>query len=1281
LNKKESEMKQSCLLYLLIAAAVAAIVQSTAADPPDWENPQMIGRNKEPARATSLPYATSSQAIEGTREASPYYQCLNGTWKFHWCGQPEDRPKDFWRQEYDVSQWDDLPVPSNWQLHGYGTPIYCNQPYPFHKDPPRVMGTPPADWPAYKDRNPVGSYRHTFSVPDTWKGRQTFIHFDGVSSAFYLWVNGHVVGYSQGSRTPAEFNITPHLEPGKNVLAVEVYRYSDGSYLECQDFWRISGIFRDVYLWSAERLNIRDFEVKTEFDAEYRNADLELDVAVRSFSSRAESFIVEATLLDDAGKAVLAGLSEPGAVATEKETSVTFSRNVAEPKKWSAETPNLYRLLLTLKDADGQTIEITTCSVGFRQVEIKDGQLLVNGKAVYFKGVNRHEHDPESGHAVSLESMVRDIKLMKRHNINAVRTAHYPDDPKWYDLCDRFGIYLIDEANIESHGMGYGPESLGKDPNWQKAHLDRTTRMVERDKNHPSVVIWSMGNEAGDGVNFEAMSAWIKNRDPSRPVHYERAELRPHTDIYCPMYAPIQRIVQYASTPQDRPLILCEYAHAMGNSVGNLQDYWDAIEKYEHLQGGFIWDWVDQGLRKRMPPSWTVKDTVGGVEGTVLGEVVAGEGVIGYAAMKECPSLNITGPLTLEARVKGHTDAAYIPIISKGDHQYLLRIDRAGLTFVLFAKQWQSLTWPLPDDWANAWRRVTATYDGAITRLFIDGREVASRPFTGPITPSAYAVNFGRNSEVPDRISSILIQSAKIYNRALSQQEIANPDDRSDDGLVLDVDLRKIRKQPADKDQYFFAYGGDFGDKPTNRDFCCNGLVMPDRRPNPSLFEVKKVYQNIKVHPADLASGKVRVQNKYFFRDLSSVAATWELSCNGKTIQSGSLDLPNIPPQESATVTVPFKKPKFTAGAEYLLKVSFQLVEDMSWAPKGHEIAWDQFAVPFDVPRDARKVPAKAVQIKETEEAALVSGSRFAVKVGKRNGAIESYCCDGVELLASPLVPNFWRAPISNDRGNRMPQRLGVWRNAGPGRTVKRLRVEHPEPHIARITAEMILPAGRTTYTNTYTVFGNGDVVVEASIDPKKDQPRLPRFGMQAEMPAEFDKMTWYGRGPHENYWDRKTGATVGVHQGRVDELVHPYIRPQENANRCDVRWVTFTNEAGKGLRATGLPPLRIAQETTSTRPSPPRGRGQGEGASKAAVVSGAILSISAWPYRMSDLENSTHNYQLPKRDTVTINLDWKQMGVGGDNSWGARTHEEYALPAKPYTYRFRLSPVRPGAD
>ncbi len=1028
--------------------ALAAPLALPAAE---WEDPSIVGINKEAPHATMMVYADTDSALKAVLtddyhkalEASPYYRSLDGNWKFHWVPKPELRPVDFYKPEYDVSAWDEIPVPSNWQLHGHGIPVYTNIIYPFEKNPPFIR----------HDNAPVGSYRRTFAVPDTWKGRQVFLHFDGVESAMYLWINGEKVGYSEDSRTPAEFNITKYLRPGQNTLAAEVYRWSDGSYLEDQDMWRLSGIFRDVYLFSVPDLHARDFRITTPMDQMYSNAVLHLSVKLHNYGAQPTSGEVAATLLDQNGQVLAELPAQSGTVAAGGETELRLQYEVLNPRLWSAEIPNLYRLLITVRSG-GAVSEVIPCTFGFRTSEVKAGNLLINGKYIYIKGVDRHEHDPDLGHVATRAMMLKDIFLMKQNNINAVRTSHYPNVPEWYQLCDLYGLYLIDEANIESHGMGYDPDkTLANKPEWEKAHLDRVERMVERDKNHPSVVIWSMGNEAGDGVNFVKASQWIHANDATRPVHYEQAAQRPEVDIVSPMYPSIQNLEDYAKSNPYRPLIMCEYAHSMGNSTGNLQDYWDTIEKYKPLQGGFIWDWVDQGLRKR------------------------------------------TG-------------------------------------------NWQE----------------------------------------------------------------------------------------------------------------FWAYGGDYGDKPNDGNFCINGLVQPDRTPNPGLAEVKKVYQYIKAEPADLVNGTFKIRNKYVFRSLDFVNLSFEVTEDGNIIQQGELPKMDLGPGQDQDIAVPIRNPMLKPGSEYYVKIVSSLAEDMPWAKKGYVVAWDQYELPVRNPRviHAEVNAMQPVKVEENDTAITVSGADFVVRVGKQSGAIESWQVAGKQLIVSPLVPNFWRVPIDNDIGNGEPKRLSVWWMAGPGREVVDVRATQQNPQSVLITARFVLPAGGSGYRNEYTIFGSGDITVSASLEPKGNVPMLPRFGMQMAVPPDLSQMAWYGRGPQETYWDRKTGGAVGKYSGTVREEIHVYVRPQETGNKTDVRWMALTNKDGVGILAVGMP----------------------------------LLEASAWPFTMDQLAAAKHTNELPfDGASITVNLDLHQMGVGGDNSWGAVTHPEYTLAPKNYNYKFRLSPLRGKTD
>ncbi len=1038
---------------------------------PDWENQYVISRNKERPHATLISYATFEQAQAGNREASPFYMSLNGAWRYRWVDHPDKAPADFFRTSFDASAWETIDVPSNVELEGHGTPIYVNIKYTFKKDPPRVMGEPPGEYNAFHERNPVSSYRKTFTLPPAWKGRRIFINFDGVSSAFYLWINGKSVGYSQGSRTPAEFDITDFVKEGENQAAVKVYRYSDGSYLECQDFWRLSGIFRDVYLWSAPQAHIRDFAVQTDLSSDFRHAVLRLKADLDCGGTEdGARFTCDAYLVDQAGDAVGGMPLESAKFIGEGE--FVLETLIRDPLKWTAETPNLYTLILALEDREGRVQEYLSTAVGFREVVIEGNQLLVNGQPVLIKGTNRHEHDPDRGHVVTREMMIRDIELMKRHNLNTVRTSHYPDVPEWYDLCDHYGLYVIDEANIESHGMGYGDESLAKDPSWMEAHLDRVRRMFERDKNHPCIIVWSIGNEMGDGVNTEACAAWLKENDlQGRPVQSERAGRATHTDIFCPMYMELWLLDRWSrgqgdkwasswcgeafkwedgETP-DRPLILCEYAHAMGNSVGNFQDYWDVIEKYPALQGGCIWDWVDQGLRREIP---------------------GGEGVSGF----------------------------------------------------------------------------------------------------------------------------------------------------------------------------FWAYGGDFGDQPNDGNFCCNGLVSPDRRPNPHLLEVKKVYQNIKVEPVDPGSGIVRVRNGFFFTNLSGFDLSWSLEQDGKVIQLGRLDRLDLAPQGTAEVAVPIEKPDSISDGEFFLFLRFSLPEETAWAPSGHLVAWEQIAVPWQAASgeapEASSLPP--VVLEEDAAAWTVKGEGFSIRFDRATGFLDSWRVKERELIASPLRPNFWRTPLDNDKGNKMPKRCGVWREAGPGCTLASADAVLDENGEAVITARLDVPAGETLCTLVHRVRGDGSVDLAMTVKPEGKLPEIPRVGLQMEIPAELFQVEWFGRGPHESYADRKTGAAVGLYSALVQGLNHPYIEPQETGYRTDVRWARFTDASGNGIEIAGRP----------------------------------LFCFNAWPFTQEALEKASHPHELARSGRITVNCDLGQMGVGGDDSWGAQPHGKYRLPAdRVYEFVFELRP------
>ncbi|MDP4209545.1 MAG: glycoside hydrolase family 2 TIM barrel-domain containing protein [Bacteroidota bacterium] len=1042
-------MKTTFSVFILLFLILAGIVQ---AQPAEWENPKISAINKESARASFMSYDNEVSAKIDDYTQSKWYQSLNGMWKFNWVAQPEKRPVDFYKDSYDVSKWKDIPVPSDWQMQGYDYAHYTNVTYPFPKNQPFIDHS----------YNPVGSYKRTFFIPSTWTGMDVFVHFGGVNSAMYLWVNGLKVGYSEDSKTPAEFNITPYLRKGENTISVEVYRWCDGSYLEDQDFFRLSGIERDVYLFASPKVRFADFFAKAGLDAQYVNGTFNLGVKLKNaLKSVAKDYNVVASIYDADGSKVWSDFKKFSLKAANAD-SLNFATTINQVKQWSAEKPNLYTLTLQLFDSKKQLVEATGCNIGFRSVEIKDGQLLFNGKAIYIKGVNRHEHDPVTGHYISTASMIKDIELMKLFNFNAVRTCHYPNDPMWYKLCDKYGIYLYDEANVESHGYGYDPnQTLANNPDYTSAHLYRMSNMVERDKNHPSVIVWSMGNEAGDGINFLAGYKWIKSRDNSRPVHYERAEKQTtikerHTDIQADMYQSIAGIKRYLDTNPDRPFIWCEYAHAMGNSTGNFQDLWDYVEVNPKHQGGFIWDWVDQGIEK----------------------------------------LN-------------------------------------------------------------------------------------------------------------------------------------------------------------DKGRVIWGYGGDFEPKGTRTDlnFCTNGLVWPDRQVHPAIWEVKKVYQYVKFIPRDLNTYTFEIKNMHDFTSLNEYKIRWEVQANGVTIQKGELPAMDIAPRQSKEITLSDIKIDPNPGTEYFINFSAETLKATELVPAGHIAATGQFKIPVFVPNVAAKATG-TIAVKTSSDKYIVTGNDFTVTFDRKAGNLTSFNYKTQELIRDGLQVNFWRAPTDNDFGNKQQIRLKAWRFAGKNRVVTSDSLITVDGKV-KLVFNFNLPDVDSKYRSEYIVSSNGEVQVNNSFVPgeslmaKDARQELPRFGMSLTLPAEFENMKWFGRGPFENYQDRNTASFVGFYQSTVTNQFTPYVRPQECGNKTDVRWVTFTNWRGFGIQFKGLP----------------------------------LLSTSALHYSIADLDPGEtklgiHPGDLDPRPEVYVNIDYLQEGVGGDTSWGALPYNQYRLFANKYAYSFVILPV-----
>ncbi|MCF8460201.1 MAG: DUF4981 domain-containing protein [Flavobacteriales bacterium] len=1036
---------------------------ASIAQKPDWENPKVFKRGTETPRSTFYLFKSVEKAKSNQPFSSENYVLLNGNWKFHWSEHPSKRPLSFFEEGFDASSWNEIPVPSNWQLHGYDYPIYTNWKYPHSKSAPKIKG----------DFNPVGSYKTQFDMNDSWDGKQVFLHFAGAGSAYNVWMNGKEVGYSEGTKTPTEFNITNHIKKGSNNLSVEVFRWSDGGYLEDQDFWRLSGIERDVYIYAADETRIEDLFVKAQLNkSDYKTGVLNLEVDITGIPT--QGFDIEMTLEELDGSVVL---TEQKIIASDTNNqSVVFEKTLPNIKPWSAETPNLYRLIVELKKG-GKTIQATALKIGFRTVDMTSGQLRVNGKPILMKGVNRHDHDPKTGHVVSRETMLKDVELFKKYNINAVRTSHYPNDPYFYDLCDEYGIYVIDEANIETHGYGYGSLPAGPTTwkKWQGMYIDRMERMAERDKNHPSIIIWSMGNESGIGKNFLGSYKWLKEFDDTRPVSYERAEFlfkkklkskKRYTDFHSQMYLPAQKVKEkYADKGllEERPFYWVEYSHAMGNSNGNLADDWEYVYSDPRHQGGFIWDWVDQGLERT-----------------------------------------------------------------------------------------------------------------------------------------------------------------------------------AEDGTT------------------YFGYGGDFEPEGVRHDgnFCANGLVSADRSVHPAIHEVKKVYQNVRFRQADDNTFKFQLINNFFFTNLNKYELGVELLGNGKVISRKTMPTVSLEPQDSVWIDLSEELATLTqSDEEYFVNFSVRIKQAENGLPVGHEIASDQFLLKNAVSTSStvRSTNGTELKIDETQDWIIINGNDFSVGFDKGKGQLFSYSVSGNELLKQPLELCFWRAPTDNDYGSFIGQtkdkanshasRAIAWMTAWNSASLTSYSVTDSLGNVY-VKFNHDLKSVSAKHQSVFIISADGMLTIKNSLQlkPKSD---IPRYGMRLTIPEELSSISWYGRGPHENYADRNYSGHVGLYSSPVDSLYVPYIRPQENGYHTDTRWFTATDKSGKGLKFTGLPNICF-----SALPNPLEDF-QGE-------------HVAYKEYR--------HTIDVKERDGVFVHIDCAQRGLGGDDSWGAQPHEPYKLNDGAYEYGFSIS-------
>ncbi|MFI9819625.1 glycoside hydrolase family 2 TIM barrel-domain containing protein [Streptomyces sp. NPDC052013] len=1249
-------------LALSAPTSASAAPRRPAADPapPEWNGRISVFRlGTEAPHTTLMPYADVQQALAADRTRSPYRLSLDGTWKFAYADRPDDRDTDFHRTDVDDSGWDTIPVPSVWQLHGYDFPIYVNITYPWWG--PNGLGEdarPPAAPTRY---NPVGQYRRTFTVPRTWSGRRTFLHFEGVKSAHYVWINGELVGYGEDSYTPAEYDITGHLRPGTNQIAVEVYRYSDGDWMEDQDMIRLSGIFRSVYLYSTPSVHLRDFKLDTPLSGDYTSAELRVTASVRDYGEEGGGKYTVDTMLYDAGGHPVwpRPLRQSAAVPAGGEATVTAARAVPAPKLWSAEHPNLYTAVLRLRDPAGKVIETLSHRTGFREFALKDGLMRLNGRPVSFRGTNRHEMHPDRGMSLTRADMVKDIEVIKRMNINTVRTSHYPNNPLWYELADEYGLYLVDETNLETHGIR--GEYPGSHPEWTEACVARAQNMVHRDKNHASVVIWSLGNEAGGGGTFNAMYDWIRSYDPTRVIQYEGDDRPGISDIRSEMYESPARVEARAKDSTDRrPYVMIEYSHAMGNSNGNFKKYWDVVRRHEVLQGGWIWDFADQSLNWPTPTrKLFTEEGPGKLRGEILaagGTFSRDKGLSGGTVFARDDALDLTGSLTLEAWVTPRVTGYHQPILAKGDTQYALKQTDRKLEFFIHGEgQWVTASWALPDDWTGTEHHIAGVFDadtGTLT-LYVDGAVRATRTTTRRPGSTTAPLSLATDADNQTREFSGTVRRARVHARALSTAELASGSrGPGDDGVRFWFDAATVgftEKRPREKT--FRAYGGDWGDFPNDGNFVADGIVTADRGHTGKAAEVKQVYQAISAAPAEGGPGAVTLTNEYLFTNLREFDGRWTLTADGRTVQRGKLtrDQLDVAPLTGKDITVPVRLPaKPAPGTEFFLNLSFTTREATPWADAGFEVAKQQLALKADSPA-VTPVPladVPALRHEDGDEAVTVTGRGFAVTVDKGSGTITSYEAGGTRLITSGPVPNFWRAPTDNDHGNGQHTRNQTWRDAGARREVTDVRVRPLRDRAVEIEVTGTLPTTvESAYTTTYTVFGNGEIKVDNTLHPGASTlPYIPEVGTLLCLPRRLDRLHYYGRGPEENHWDRNNGTDVGLYSTTVAGQWTPYIRPQENGNKTDVRWAALTDGDGTGLLVSGEP----------------------------------LLEINASHFTPEDLSSGVrHDYQLTPREEVVLRVNHRQMGVGGDDSWGAHTHDEFKLFAdRDYAYTYRLRPL-----
>jgi beta-galactosidase len=1221
------------------------------------ENTKVFELNQVEGHTPLVPYASVSDALKNNRSAASSVLSLNGTWKFHFADTPEGTPASFFSEKFNDEKWDTIHVPSNWEMQGFGDPLFRNVKTPFPPNPPFVP----------KEYNPTGSYRRTFDIPGSWKDKEVFLRMEKTASASFVWINGSEVGYNEGAQEPAEYNITKYLKPGKNTIAVVVYKYSDGYYLEDQDYWRLAGIFDDVWLYSTPLTHIFDWYATTDLHNAYKDARLDLSVELKNYSSATvKDFKVRATLYDGPGKVITILNSEKFQISSDNSQIVKLSDEIKNPAKWSAEYPNLYTITFELINSSGKTVEVINGRIGFKETEIRNQVFYLNGVPVKLNGINSHMQHPTLGHTMNEETIRKDMTLFKQFNINCVRTSHYPPVSRYLELADEYGIYVVDETGDESHATEY----VSGRKEWEDMYRERARKMVLRDRNHPSILFWSAGNESGEGDNICAVIDEGKKYDKTRFWMYGgNAFSQKCEEIIGPRYPKLYDLITNVYLVPDsidhRPSFLDEYLAVTGNGGGALDDYWDAFYAYPRSMGGAIWDFVSTGITEKIR---SLRDGSGSnVQVNIMGRAKLVPGVTGngidlnghdqWVEVYRDEALEISGnqlTLTLKVFPRALSSSAGT-LITKGNWQFGLRqIRKDSLEFYITTRQKRKVQISLPGNWENNWHSVVAIYNGTGITLSIDGKESNSIPVSGNIRNTPYPVNIGRNAELHGQETTVyicdaVIDQVGIFKKVISTDLLENPTEETKKQASLWLDFEEIKE-----DGEFFSYG--IGAR-------TYGAIWPDRRPQPEMFQIKKSAQPVTVKLISADKGEVEINNRYLFTNLGVLETQWILQGNGETLQKGVLPV-NLEPQKKATVAIPFKKPEIKDGVEYSLLISFRQKERTAWAEKGFEIAWDELKLPwFRAVVNVPEVSSSTLTMKDEKDILSISGKEFTYLFDKKSGTLSSIKVNGKELIKQGAKLNLWRAPLANETddwafwsSNNKHKTDGYgrtaateWYSAGLDKMqliseLFNAKMDGKNNVIVEVKNIMLLGTKRGAFLNhyIYNISGNGEMTIDHSVIPDGDMPSwLPRVGVEWILDKSLGNVQWYGRGPQENYPDRKSGYRTGVYKTTVKEMYEPYLIPQDYGLRCDNRWVRMTDNNGAGLEFRG----------------------------------DKLFNFSAHPYTADNLTKALYTYQLHPSDGITFNLDYATSGVG---CTALSVFPAYQVMPQRYDFRMTVRPVRP---